>query len=401
MKPPVRQLGDEPRHYAPKEVRHPEQVAAPLGIHREGNAASRGSAHESGQPLWKPSRQDDAAPQNATSESIPAPWKRSKGQRPFVGDVAVVKLGNKLALAPDRLSGPPAPSSPMRPVVRLAGLTIVMAIGIAGYKLGSSPLASMPDHASSQSDQPGLALEGLVQAVHSLQSAPVSSGSSASSSRAVWGQLKVGAAQPQQADEPGRLTVSAVDAGTDAAVVIGGLAPGWMLSTGTQVGPNRWRLSVEELAGATITPPPGFIGTIDLTLELHPAGNTVTDRKSLRLEWSRNDAPTSNNTPPSYPQPRWLDASTIVLMVKRGTGHMANGNIAAARMMFKPAAEAGDPVAAFALAETYDPLVLRKLNAEGGVTADVGLAQNWYQKAKVLGSAVAPERLERLARLSE
>jgi hypothetical protein len=398
MKPPVRQLGDEPWHYAPKEVRYPEQVAASLGRYREGNAASQGSTRDSAPPLWTSSRQDEAAPQNATSESIPAPWKRSKGQRPFVGNVATVKLDNKLALASNRRSGSPATSSPMKPVVRLAGLTMVMAIGIAGYKLGSGSPVLMPHQASGPSDQSGVAAEGRVQASHPLQSAPVSS---AASLHAMWGQLKVGAIQAQQAGEPGRLTVSAVDAGADATVVIGGLAPGSTLSTGTQIGPNRWQLSVEELAGAVVTPPPGFIGTIDLTLELRPAGDTVTDRKSLRLEWLRNDAPASNNTPPSYPQPHWLDASTIVLMVKRGTGHMANGNIAAARMLFKPAAEASDPVAAFALAETYDPLVLRKLNAEGGVTADVGLAQYWYEIAKVLGSAVAPERLERLARLSE
>jgi TPR repeat protein len=69
--------------------------------------------------------------------------------------------------------------------------------------------------------------------------------------------------------------------------------------------------------------------------------------------------------------------------------------------MLQPAAEAGDPGAAFALAETYDPLVLRKLNAVGGITADVRLAQTWYQKAKDLGSAAAPERIERLARARE
>jgi TPR repeat protein len=88
-------------------------------------------------------------------------------------------------------------------------------------------------------------------------------------------------------------------------------------------------------------------------------------------------------------------------MVKNGAEYMANGNIGAARMMFHPGAQAGDAVAAFALAETYDPLVLRKLNAKGGITADVSLAQTWYQKAMDLGSAVAPERLKRLARLGE
>jgi TPR repeat protein len=94
-----------------------------------------------------------------------------------------------------------------------------------------------------------------------------------------------------------------------------------------------------------------------------------------------------------------LPTSEIALMVKNGTEYMTNGNIGAARMMLQPAAEAGNPVATFALAETFDPLVLRKLNTKGGIAANVGLAQAWYQKAKDLGSTVAPERLERLSRL--
>jgi TPR repeat protein len=104
---------------------------------------------------------------------------------------------------------------------------------------------------------------------------------------------------------------------------------------------------------------------------------------------------------PVKSQTRRLATSEIALMVKNGTEYMANGNIGAARMMLQPAAEAGDPVAAFALAETFDPLVLRKLNTKGGISANVGLAQTWYQRAKDLGSAVASERLERLARLPE
>jgi TPR repeat protein len=405
MNPPVRELGDEPWNYAPKKVRHREQSPVPLGAHREGDTASQNPAPESGQPPWKRSRENDAAPQNATPESMPAPWKRSRGHRSFVGDVAIVELRNKLALAPNRLPDPPAPSSRMKygMAVRLAGVAVAMAVGIMGYKLGSGPPASMPHPAprSSQSGQPGLASEGLAPAAHALQSAPLPSGSPASSSRVASGQLNVGAVQPQQAGEPARLTVSAADAGADAAVVIGGLAPGWTLSTGTQVETNTWRLSIGELAVAAITPPRGFVGAIDLTPELRLADNTVADRKRLRLEWSGDGAPATANAPPAKSQPRRLDASEIALMVKSGTGHMTNGNISAARMMFQPAAEAGDPVAAFALAETYDPVVLRKLNAEGGVTADFGLAQTWYQKAKDLGSAAAPARLERLTRLPE
>ena len=76
---------------------------------------------------------------------------------------------------------------------------------------------------------------------------------------------------------------------------------------------------------------------------------------------------------------------------------MANGDVAAARLMYQRAAEAGEATAAFALAETYDPLML----AKGGIAPDVGLAQAWYARARELGSSQALERLDRLARSSE
>jgi TPR repeat protein len=80
---------------------------------------------------------------------------------------------------------------------------------------------------------------------------------------------------------------------------------------------------------------------------------------------------------------------------------MANRDFAAARLMYQRAAEAGSAMAAFALAETYDPLVVGKLNARGGITPDPTMAATWYEKAKDLGSSEAPQRLERLARLPE
>jgi TPR repeat protein len=79
-------------------------------------------------------------------------------------------------------------------------------------------------------------------------------------------------------------------------------------------------------------------------------------------------------------------------MVKMGAELMANGDVSAARVLYQRAADAGEPTAAFALAESYDPLVLGK----GGIPPDLGLAQRWYAKAKDLGSTQAPERLRRL-----
>jgi TPR repeat protein len=158
-----------------------------------------------------------------------------------------------------------------------------------------------------------------------------------------------------------------------------------------------WRLSVGELADATVTPPRGFAGIMDLTLELRLADGSVTDRRGLKLEWVGRGGLAINSAPGSRALARQHDAAEIAQMVKRGAELMANGDVAAARLMYQRAAEAGEAVAAFALAETYDPVML----AKGGVPPDVGLARYWYEKARDLGSTMAPERLERLARLAE
>ena len=67
------------------------------------------------------------------------------------------------------------------------------------------------------------------------------------------------------------------------------------------------------------------------------------------------------------------------------------------RITLKRAADANDAEAALALASTYDPFVLRELKVYG-FPADAETARAWYEKAKDLGSAVAPRRLEILAR---
>ena len=123
--------------------------------------------------------------------------------------------------------------------------------------------------------------------------------------------------------------------------------------------------------------------------------NTVVDRTGP-LDW-----PGKSIVAPAKSPPQPLDAAKIAQMMKSGADFMANGKIAAARMMFKYAAEAGEPAAALAIAETYDPLVLAKLDAKGGITPDVALAQTWYEKARELGSSAAQERLTRLTERSQ
>lgn len=83
--------------------------------------------------------------------------------------------------------------------------------------------------------------------------------------------------------------------------------------------------------------------------------------------------------------------------MRLGAELMKAGDVAAARTMFERVAEAGNPDGAFALAETYDPAVLRSVPLRGGgITADTAQARRWYEKARDMGSSTAPERIVRL-----
>jgi hypothetical protein len=69
--------------------------------------------------------------------------------------------------------------------------------------------------------------------------------------------------------------------------------------------------------------------------------------------------------------------------------------------MFQPVAEAGEAAGAFALAETYDPLVLGGLRLREKITPDLSLARTWYERARDLGTLEARDRISRLAQLPQ
>ena len=82
-------------------------------------------------------------------------------------------------------------------------------------------------------------------------------------------------------------------------------------------------------------------------------------------------------------------------LMRLGETFLSQGNIAVARQYFTRAAEAGLALAAFRLAETYDPIELARLNTRG-VVADPTEARRWYQQAQ---SPLLPEATARLGRL--
>jgi hypothetical protein len=101
-------------------------------------------------------------------------------------------------------------------------------------------------------------------------------------------------------------------------------------------------------------------------------------------------------SPAPVPSIHRLDPDAIASLLKRADALIANGDVAAARLVLRRAANARDAHAAVALAETYDPAFLEKLGVHGFVP-DLAMARSWYEKASAFGSAEAPQRLETLA----
>ena len=95
-----------------------------------------------------------------------------------------------------------------------------------------------------------------------------------------------------------------------------------------------------------------------------------------------------------------LEPGEVERLVKRGEAYLAQGDIAAARLVLGRAAEARDARAAFSLASTYDPAVLKKLPVVG-LRPDIAQARAWYEKAAESGSTDASRRLAALPNLRQ
>jgi TPR repeat protein len=107
-------------------------------------------------------------------------------------------------------------------------------------------------------------------------------------------------------------------------------------------------------------------------------------------------APSSPPPPVAAPRKPALSAEQIAVMVERGRVLFEAGDLAAARLFFRRAANAGDAAAAVAMGATYDPDVLAKRFIRG-IEADAQEARMWYEKARELGSPEGPRRIEMLA----
>ena len=164
------------------------------------------------------------------------------------------------------------------------------------------------------------------------------------------------------------------------------------------------RQPAEAAAGPPISPSPTQFQPQVIAAE-PPTSPPLTDRQLAEAAAGPPISPSPTQfqpqviaaEPPIAPPPaqRKLDQEEIAVLLKRGKDLIANGDLAAARLVLQRAANANDAEAALALGATYDPYVLRALKVYG-FKADPVMARVWYEKARELGSAAAPRRLEML-----
>jgi type II secretory pathway predicted ATPase ExeA len=100
---------------------------------------------------------------------------------------------------------------------------------------------------------------------------------------------------------------------------------------------------------------------------------------------------------PAVPSsPRYV-ASDLALLLSRGDAMLALGDISAARRLYERAAALGSARAATAVGKTYDPVFLASIHATG-ISADRGVAAEWYRKGAALGDREGAAGLARLSR---
>ncbi len=87
-----------------------------------------------------------------------------------------------------------------------------------------------------------------------------------------------------------------------------------------------------------------------------------------------------------------LPPAALAILLDRGAAMLASGDISAARLLYKRAADAGSAQAAAEIGKTYEPTFLANRRAIG-IQADPTIAAGWYRRALALGDTRAASLL--------
>lgn len=189
---------------------------------------------------------------------------------------------------------------------------------------------------------------------------------------------------------------------------------------------DYWAASLRDADRLQIIAPEGYSGTFTLDVLLVRSVGSNPERRSANVVFNAEQpapvaaaAPdtklvtasrpeeTTGTLPPPNPQrqsvaqtadtpPPGREMTDIDLsMMERGDSLFKQGDVAAARLLYKQIAKKGIPQGALSMGQTYDPETLSAVPIRG-LQPDIAQAKNWYRAAEELGSTQAAQRLAKL-----
>jgi hypothetical protein len=317
----------------------------------------------------------DLAPSSRSRTADPT-WKRRK--RPadvFEGDAALRELRSRLASVPtDQAPEPPAAAAKtpiFASAMRLMGVTGLAAGGALGFLWITSPHGFRS--AAPQSDEVALvSLGGGEPAKAANQNLSTQNLSTQNLSTQNLATQNLATEPPPSADHQPWSVANYTGDAADKAV------------TPPVVPPAR----------TAVPPPPRPPVTRSI-----PAPSPPPEAVAPPPPPAAMPAPVPAAIAVPVPAPATIapaDRDEINAMLVRARNFLSNGDVAAARVVLRRAAERDDAQAALALGGTYDPTVLKKLGIIGFHHPDPSLAREWYKKAAALGSTDASVRLDQM-----
>jgi hypothetical protein len=329
------------------------------------------------EPVNEPAPHWDAKPRRA-SGSV---WKRKKRSAAFEGDTALKELRSHLASAPDQTPEPPlyrAKTQIFAAVVRLTGVMVLAAAGALGFLWITAPHGSPPQVAGKLGGN-DVALVSYPPVAYRGLEAPQTS------PRATRDVAAVRTPEP-----PGATPWAVANYPHDAADGIGApaAAPPPRMGIAPRA-PSRVAAPVAPAEPARAATPPA---SLPVEPALAAAPTLSAPAPAVKAPVPVITAPVV--TPLATPSAR--DRDEIEALLVRARTYLSDGDVAAARLVLRRAAERDDPQAALALGGTYDPIVLKRLGIIN-FHADPAQAREWYRRAAELGSPDAALRLEQLA----
>jgi len=305
-------------------------------------------------------------------------WKRKKRPAVFEGDTALKELRSRLASAPDQTPEPPLyqTKTPIfAAVARLMGVMVLAAAGALGFLWITAPRGAPPPVASKPDEV----------ALVSYRSFETSQKPPRPADNIVAGRVP----DAPSSGSPWAVANYTRDATDGISAPPAGLTP-------RMPAPPRAPTS-RVGAPPSAAPTPAAAPPTPLPAEPAPAAATlppVAPSPASRAPVPAITAPVLV-APPATPSVATRDRDEVAALLVRARAYLSSGDVAAARLVLRRAADRDDPQAALALGGTYDPAVLKRLGIIN-FHADPAQAREWYRRAAELGSADASLRLEQL-----